>query len=143
MTAGRRPLMVLRRTGAVLAGVVAVVVLSIGTDALLFATGVYPPGETRMSDGLFLLATAYRIAYGVAGGWIAARLAPDRPMAHALWLGAVGLAAGLAGTVAAGTSEKDLGPAWYSVAVVSIALPTAWAGGRLQGAHAASQVVRA
>ena len=132
----------LRRAGAVIAGVIAVVVLSIGTDALLFASGVYPPREQRMSDGLFLVATAYRVVYAVAGSHLAARLAPDRPMAHALWVGGVGLAAGLAGAVVAGTAENDLGPTWYSVAIVAIAMPCAWAGGRLHGARAASRVVR-
>ena len=136
MSGEHRSPSMLRRAGAVLAGVVAVVVLSVGTDALLFATGVYPPWGTRMPDGLFLLATAYRIAYGVAGGYLAARLAPDRPMVHAVWVGALGLAAGLAGVVAAGTSETDLGPMWYSVAVAAIALPCVWAGGRLRSRRA-------
>jgi hypothetical protein len=40
-----------------------------------------------MGDALFLLATAYRIVYGVAGSYVTARLAPDRPMQHALALG--------------------------------------------------------
>ena len=143
MSGDRRPPGFLRRAGAVLAGVIAVVVLSVGTDAVLFAAGVYPPRERRMSDGLFLVATAYRMAYAVAGSFVAARLAPDRPMTHALWVGGMGLAAGLAGAVVARTAEADLGPMWYSVAVLAMAMPCAWAGGRLEGAHAASQVVRA
>jgi hypothetical protein len=40
-----------------------------------------------MADALLLLATAYRTVYGVAGSDLAARLAPGRPMAHALALG--------------------------------------------------------
>jgi hypothetical protein len=76
-----------RSIGAVLAGFVAIVVLSLGTDAALHASGVFPPWGQPMGDALFLLATAYRIVYGVAGSYIAARLAPDRPMPPALALG--------------------------------------------------------
>src|SRR6266404_8085901 len=40
----------------------------------------------RMAGGLppFALATAYRIVYGIATSYLVARLAPDRPMLHAL-----------------------------------------------------------
>jgi len=37
-----------------------------------------------MSDALFALALAYRLAITVLGGWLTARLAPDRPAGHAL-----------------------------------------------------------
>ena len=83
-----------RRTGrsvlAVLAGFVVIFVLSLGTDGILHATGVYPPWGQTMSDSLFGLATAYRIVYGILGCWVAARLAPDKPMKHAMILGVIG-----------------------------------------------------
>ena len=94
----------------------------------LHATGIFPPFGQPMGDALFLLATAYRIVYGVAGSYIAARLAPDRPMQHALALGVVGLVLSIAGAVA----MWDAGPAWFSLAVIAIAMPCAWAGGRLR-----------
>ena len=65
----------LKSIGAVLAGFVAVFVLSLGTDVVLHATGVFPPWDQRMSDALFLLATVYRTIYCIAGSYIAARLA--------------------------------------------------------------------
>jgi hypothetical protein len=127
----RTPRRTLRRAGAVLAGLLAIVVLSTATDAVLHATGVYPPFPEIMADGLFLLATAYRIFFGVAGSWLAARLAPDHPMRHALALGAVGTALSVAGAAA----MWQYGPAWYSLAVIAISLPCAWAGGRLHAAQ--------
>ena len=127
---------VFQRIGAVLAGVLALVVLSIGTDMALHATGVYPPFGQPMSDALFLLATAYRILYGVAGSYIAARLAPDRPMQHALALGVVGLVVSIAGTIVTWGRGPELGPAWYSFAIIAIAMTCAWAGGRLHGMRA-------
>jgi len=118
---------VLRRVGAVLAGLVAIFVLSTATDFALHAANVFPPWEVRMGDSLFLLALSYRIVYGVAGCYIAARLAPDRPMLHALALGAVGVVFSTAGAVA----MWGAGPPWYSLAVIAIAMPCAWAGGKL------------
>ena len=116
--------------GAVFAGMLAVIILSIGTDAVLHATGVFPPLGQAMPGALFLLATAYRTVYGVAGSYITARLAPDRPMAHALAVGAVGLVASTMGVLVA-WNKPELGPMWYPLALVALAMPSAWAGGRL------------
>jgi hypothetical protein len=48
---------------------------------------------------LFLLAMAYRMVDGIAGSYIAARLAPRRPMQHSLILGAVGIVLSSIGAV--------------------------------------------
>ena len=122
----------LKSIGAVLAGFVAVVVLSLGADLVLHATGVFPPWDQRMSDALFLLATVYRTIYCIAGSYIAARLAPDRPMAHALVLGVVGLVVSTAGAVATWNKGPEFGPHWYPVALIVTAIPCAWLGGRLR-----------
>ncbi len=124
----RRPL---RSVAAVLAGFLAVVVLSLGTDQVLHVLQVYPPWGQPMHDpGLNLLALAYRCVYAVLGSLIAARLAPRAPMRHALVLGVIGLVLSVIGAVAAITMA-DLGPAWYPIALVLTALPCAWLGGDL------------
>jgi hypothetical protein len=125
------PRRILRSIGAVLAGFLVVVVLSLGTDVVLHATGVFPPWSERMSDALFLLATAYRTLYAVLGSYVTARLAPHRPMKHALAGGVVGLVLSTVGAVAS-WSRPELGPHWYPLALVATALPCAWAGGRLR-----------
>jgi hypothetical protein len=122
---------ILRSILAVLAGFVAVVVLSVGTDELLHATGVFPPSSQPMSNALFLLATAYRCLYAVAGSYVTARLAPRRPMKHALVVGAVGLVLSLLGAVTTWDRGPEFGPHWYPLALVATALPCAWTGGRL------------
>jgi hypothetical protein len=122
----------LKSIGAVLAGFVAVFVLSLGTDVVLHATGVFPPWDQRMSDALFLLATAYRTIYCSAGSYIAARLAPNRPMGHALALGILGLVVSTAGAVVTWNKGPAFGPHWYPVALVVTAIPCAWLGGRLR-----------
>ena len=122
----------LKGIGAVLAGVIAVVVLSLGTDMVLHATGVFPPWGQPMSDALFLLATVYRTIYCIAGSYIAARLAPNRPMAHALVLGVMGFIISTAGAVATWNRGPELGPHWYPVALIVTAIPCAWLGGKLR-----------
>ncbi len=129
MTATQPPRRMLRSIGAVLAGVLVVIVLSLGTDVVLHATGIYPPWFQPMADGLWVLALAYRIVYGIVGGYLAARLAPNRPMAHALMLGAVGLVLSIVGVAANWNKGPEYGPRWFSLALIATALPCAWIGG--------------
>jgi hypothetical protein len=120
-----------RSAGALFAGLLAVVVLSTATDAVMHATGIFPPVGEPMSNALFLLATAYRVVFGILGSYIAARLAPDRPMGHALVLGGIGLVLSTLGAVATWNSGPAFGPRWYPLALVVTALPNAWLGGVL------------
>lgn len=131
MREAQRPRRLGRSIGAVLAGFLTVVLLSIGTDAVLHAAGVFPPLGQPMGDVLWMLATAYRIVYAVAGGYIAARLAPDRPMRHVMALGVVGLVASIVGVVTTWNAGLEFGPKWYSLGLVATAIPCTWAGGRL------------
>ena len=84
------------------------------------------------SDPLFALAAAYRALFTVAGGYVTARLAPDRPMRHAWILAGIGLVAGLAGVVAYyAIGGAELGPAWYAISIPVEAIPCVWLGGQL------------
>jgi hypothetical protein len=118
-----------RSIWAVVAGVLFVIVVTTLVDVVLHVVRVYPPLGQPLDDPLALLATAHRVVIGIAGGWLTARLAPSRPMRHALWLGYVGVVLGLAGLLA--TWNKGLGPRWYPVALVVLAIPQCWAGGRI------------
>jgi hypothetical protein len=131
-TTSPRPRRLGRSIGAVLAGLLVIVILSTATDSVLHATGVFPPYGEPMAGALFVLALAYRIVYAVAGSYVTARLAPDRPMQHALLLGVIGVVLSTAGTVATWGRGPEFGPKWYALAVIAIALPCAWAGARLR-----------
>ena len=131
MSETRPPRRILPNVGAVVAGFFACFILSIVTDLVLHAAGIFPPWGQPMSDALFVLATAYRTVFTVAGGYITARLAPDRPMGHALTLGIVGLFAAIAGTVATWNKGPEFGPKWYPLALVALAIPCTWLGGKL------------
>jgi hypothetical protein len=120
-----------RSVGAVFAGLLLIVVLSLGTDVLLHATGVFPGWGKPMPDSLFLLATVYRIIFSVAGCYLAARLAPRWPMKHALWLGVIGILISTAGAAATWNRGPEFGPHWYPVALIVVSLPCAWLGGWL------------
>jgi len=119
-----------RSTGAVVAGFVAIVVLSLGTDQVLHMLKVYPPWGQPMAGGLFVVATAYRIVYTALGGYVTARLAPRAPVRHAVILGLVGLVPGVAGVMVA-IAKPELGPLWYPIALAVTGLPCAWLGGVL------------
>ncbi len=121
-----------RSVGAVVAGFVAVFALSVGTDQVLHGLKVYPPWGEPMAGALYVMATAYRIVYTILGGYITARLAPDAPVRHALILGLVGLVAGILGVIA-NIAKPELGPLWYSIAVLVTGPPCAWLGGVLYG----------
>ena len=114
---------------AVVAGVLFIVIVTTIVDIALHLASVYPPMGQPLDDTLCLLATSYRVVIGVAGGWLTARLAPQAPMKHAMMLGYVGSALGLVGVVA--TWNKGLGPNWYPIALVVLAIPPCWAGGKL------------
>jgi hypothetical protein len=118
-----------RSVWSVVAGFLIVVFLSIGTDAVLRARGIFPPLGKGMTDGLFILATAYRTLYAVAGSYLTARLAPSNPMKHSMIGAAIGFVLATAGAVV--IWNRDLGPHWYPVALVLTAFPTAWIGAQI------------
>lgn len=121
-----------RSVGAVMAGLLVNVILSSATDLLLVAIGVFPPlrdfgNPAAYSDSLLLLALIYRTLFGILGCYITARLAPTRPMAHALVLGCIGVAVGVIGAIAA----WDTWTHWYSLAIIAVTLPSSWLGARI------------
>ena len=122
---------ILRSVAAVVAGLLFVIIITTATDALLHFTGIFPPWGQPMSDSLFVLAFAYRIVYGIAGGYVTARIAPNKPVNHAVLLGVAGFVLSLAGAAATWNRGPEFGPKWYPLALIVIAIPTAWLGGKL------------
>lgn len=120
-----------RSVGAILAGVVVGLVLTLGTDAVLHAVGVFPPYGQIASNGALAVATAYRFVFSVLGSYIGARLAPNRPMWHAMFLGYLNLLVSAIGAIVTWNREAEFGPHWYPVSLVILALPAAWIGGRI------------
>jgi MFS family permease len=119
--------------GAVVAGLVTIIVLSNGTDTVLETTGIFPSLQAQLEQGftvpwMVVLALVYRCVYTILGGYVTARLAPKRPTRHVLTLGVIGLVLGIAGAFA----TSDIVPAWFSLALIVLGIPCAWLGGKLQ-----------
>ena len=114
---------------AVVAGVLFTIVVTTLVDILLHLVHVFPPMGQPLDDRLSAIALSYRIPITIAGAYLTAKLAPTRPMKHAMILGVVGTVLGGLGVVA--TMGKDLGPAWYPVSLAVLAIPLCWIGGRL------------
>jgi hypothetical protein len=115
---------------AVFAGFLTVVILSTGTDFILESFGIFPPAS---DPGLFitwmlLVALAYRCVYTVAGGYVTASLAPDKPMRHVIILSMFGLAGGAAGIVVGWNMSHH----WYPISIFLSAFPCTWLGGKLK-----------
>ena len=128
-----------RSIGAIIAGLLAGVVLSLGTDVVLHAIRVFPAWGDPVDSGPLALATAYRAVYSVLAGYITARLAPDRPVGHALVLGFVGLVISLVGAAVTWNLGPAFGPHWYPVTLVILAIPCPWLGGKLFERKAAAR----
>ena len=125
---------------AVVAGFLATAIASTAADTLMHTAGIFPSSAGAMSGPLFALASAYRAVFTVAGGYVTAQLAPDRPMRHAWILAGIGLVAGLAGVAYYFFGGADLGPAWYAISIPVEAIPCVWLGARLALARRASAV---
>ncbi len=119
-----------RSAVAIVTGFLVIGALAFGTDALLheLVPRIYDAAGRVESAPWLLLILAYVFVYATFGCWLAARLAPERPMWHALVLGVLGLLFNLAGTAAGwGTA-----PAWYHIVAIATVMPAAWLGGWLR-----------
>jgi len=127
-----RPRQLGRSAIALLVGFVVGVVLSLGTDFVLHLVGVFPALGDPVGSKPLLLATIYRTIYSVLACYLTARLAPDRPMGHALTAGAIGFAISTLGAVVTWNKGPAFGPHWYPVVLIVLAMPSAWLGGKLR-----------
>jgi len=124
----------LKSIGAVLAGVIFIVVTHTLTDLLLEKLGIFTPREQGLHiTWMVVTATIYRSLYTIAGGYVTAALAPHRPLLHAVILGVFGIVASTAGAVV--MIPRNLGPIWYPIALIILALPCTWLGGKLRTAN--------
>jgi len=88
---------IVKGIGAVLAGIIFIVVTHTGTDLVLEKLGIFTPlGQGFHITWMVVTATIYRSVYTVTGGYLTAALAPHRPMLYAVILGVIGIAASTA-----------------------------------------------
>ena len=62
--------------------------------------GIFPPPDQGFHiTWMVVTATVYRSIFMVAGGYLTAALAPDRPMRYVTVLGVIGIVAGSLGAI--------------------------------------------
>ena len=123
--------------------ILAVVVGFVVTGLLIFGTttaltqslpSAFDARQVPTSTGMLLFMHLYVAIYATLGCWLAARLAPSRPMLHAMIVGGLGVAVN-----AANPNIWDLYPWWSNV--FSIASPIIFA--RIAGTIREGQLARA
>lgn len=119
-----------RSVMAIVVGFLFIGLLAFGADAVLRSAmpGAFDAAGRMTSVPVLLLTLAYVGIFAVAGCYLAARLAPNRPMRHALILGVLGLIFNIAGSYA----NWHIAPAWYHVVAIALVMPYAWLGGRIR-----------
>jgi hypothetical protein len=121
---------ILKSIGAVIAGLFFIFLTHNGTDLILESLGIFTPITERFeTTWMVVTALVYRILFSIAGCYVTAWLAPSRPLLHAMILGTIGLVLSTAAAIV--LIPRDLGPAWYPIALAASALPCAWIGGKL------------
>lgn len=123
-----------RRPGrSILAVFLGVVVNFLATplDGVLHAVGYFSSAATSLTHEQAGVAISYRLFLAILGGAVTARLAPRRPMGHAMILAAVGTVFSTAGAVVM-LGVKHYGPAWYALALIAVCFPLSWLGARIQ-----------
>ena len=124
---------ILQGIGAILAGVVFIIVTHTATDFVLESLGIFtPPSEGFHTTWMVVTATIYRSIFVIAGGYITAALAPKPTMRYVLILGIIGIVMSSLGAIA--TIPLGISPAWYPIALVVLSLPCVWLGGKLRTA---------
>lgn len=121
----------LKGIGAILAGMIFIVVTHTVTDFVLESLGIFTPREQGLhTTWMVVTATIYRSIFSVGGGYVTAALAPEPRMRYVLILGLIGLV--ISSVAAVATIPMNLGPAWYPIALAVLALPCVWLGGKLK-----------
>lgn len=122
----------MKTTAAVIIGLLAIVILSNGTDTVLELTGVYPSLSEQQGSGfstpwMLTLALTYRLIAVIIGGYLTARIAPTQRAVFILI--AIGFAAGIGGIIVAATT--GMSPLWYPIAIAILSVPAVYFGASL------------
>jgi hypothetical protein len=120
----------IRSIVAVVSGFLLIALLSFGTELALMAAmpALFESDGSTSSVAVLVLTIGYVGLYATLGCYLAARLAPNRPMRHALGLGGLGLLFNIAGSWYAWA----MAPAWYHVISLLLVMVWAWLGGRMR-----------
>lgn len=114
--------------GAIAAGFLTGAILSMGADFIMEKTGMMSMEHFKQSSlTIIWIVIIYRFIFNVAGCYLTARLAPDKPMKHVIIIGIIGTVLSIVGAVAMWEQAIPL----YNITIILMSLPSAWLGGKL------------
>lgn len=128
----------LKSIGAVVAGLITIVVLSGVASAILANMGVFPGGKLPLNGPLILVIgiLGYQAVIYLAGCFVTGKLAPFKPVRHILILGGLGAVVNLLSGL--GLAMKDGAVFfWFYLALAVLSLAAAWLSGKLYKTPAA------
>ena len=119
----------LRSVLAVLAGFLVIGVLAFGTGRIFQAMSPaqFHASGAPTTTAMMLVQLLYVGVYATFGCWLSGYLAPNRPMAHALAVGVLGLALNIPSAIMLRGSH----PIWYLATGIVTTVLWAWLGGRI------------
>jgi hypothetical protein len=129
----------LKSAVAVIAGFSTLAILATTTDSVLEKVGVMKP-EPFVENPVLVIAVVilYRTIFAALGCYVAARIAPNKPVQHAMILGIICVVLTIVGLVA----MWDIPPRWYPISLIVLTLPAAWLGGKMAIGTRASSISR-
>ena len=95
--------------------------------------GAFDARNAPTTLGMLLVMHAYVAVYATLGCWVAARMAPSRPMRHAMIVGVLGVIVN-----AANPSIWSTYPLWSNVVSIGSPLLLAWLAGTIRERQLAS-----
>jgi len=114
--------------GAIIAGFFLGAILSIATDFLMERCGMMSMEHFKQSSlAIIILVIAYRFIFNVAGCYLTAYLAHNKPMKHVIIIGIIGTVLSIVGALAMWDKAIPL----YNITIIIMSLPSAWLGGQL------------
>jgi hypothetical protein len=113
---------VLRSIGVLLLAFVVNGLLSVVTDFVLESIGMLPdPSKGLFETWAIFLVLFYRGVYTIFSGYLIARLAPSKPVLHAVILGVIGTVIVLLAMTNSEVAEKA--PVWYGYTLAATTIP--------------------
>lgn len=113
---------------AVLVGFVVAAVASVVADIGMSSVGLLDFDNFKNSPTrVVVLVVGYRFIFNTIGSFVTARMAPANPMRLVMIGGIIGFVLSIVGAA----TMWDKAAPWYNLAVIIIALPAAYLGGKL------------
>ncbi len=118
---------IFKSIGAVIAGFIIGSIITVAADYGMSSAGIMDMNDFKQNPTwVVVIVTAYRFAFGIIACFFTAKFAPSNPLTHSMALGVIGTILSVAGAFV----MWDQAVAWYNIANILMALPSAWLGGK-------------